>query len=97
MVDVVTRVKNRQGLDAQESARISHAASTFSSDIVCVANGRAVNGKDVMSVMALRARQDTPVRLLATGRDECVAVQVLSDVLCTSESGSTWNAPSYIQ
>lgn len=97
MVDVVIRVKNRQGLDAQESARFALAASAFSSDIVCVANGRAINGKDVMSVMSLRARQGTPVRLLATGPDECAALRVLSDALCASESRSTRNAPSHIQ
>ncbi|MEM5371225.1 HPr family phosphocarrier protein [Paraburkholderia azotifigens] len=97
MVDVLTGVENHRGLDAQEAARFALAASAFSSDIVCVANGRTVNGKDVMSVMSLRARRDTPVRILATGPDECAAVRILSDVLRASANRSTQDASSHIQ
>jgi phosphotransferase system HPr (HPr) family protein len=51
-----------------------------------VANGRSVNAKDVMSVMSLRARPGTPVRILATGPDEVAALEALSAILHTQES-----------
>jgi phosphocarrier protein HPr len=46
-----------------------------------MANGRSVNAKDVMSVMSLRARPGTRVRILATGPDELAAVEALSAIL----------------
>jgi phosphotransferase system HPr (HPr) family protein len=51
-----------------------------------MANGRSVNAKDVMSVMSLRARPDTLVRVLATGPDEIAALEALSAILRTQES-----------
>jgi phosphotransferase system HPr (HPr) family protein len=49
-------------------------------------NGRSVNAKDVMSVMSLRARPGTHVRILATGPDELAALKALSAILGTQES-----------
>jgi phosphocarrier protein HPr len=78
LADPLIRVAGRWGLNGHESARLAATASRFSSDIVCVANGRSVNGKDVMSVMSLRARQGAQVRILAAGPDEIAALQALS-------------------
>jgi phosphotransferase system HPr (HPr) family protein len=46
-----------------------------------MANGRSVNAKDVMSVMSLRVRRGTLVRILITGPDESAAMDALSAVL----------------
>ncbi|QCP49103.1 HPr family phosphocarrier protein [Trinickia violacea] len=70
MVDALIRVAARWGLDADGAAEFAVAAATFSSNVVCAANGRYVNGKDAMSVMSLRARRDTPVHTLVTGPDD---------------------------
>jgi phosphotransferase system HPr (HPr) family protein len=48
-----------------------------------MANDRSVNAKDVMSVISLRARAGTRVRLLAAGPDESLALEALSDILRT--------------
>ncbi len=61
-------------------------AARFASDIVCMANGRSVNAKDVMSVMSLRAKPGTLVRILATGPDEVVALEAISVILRAQES-----------
>jgi phosphocarrier protein HPr len=50
-----------------------------------LANGRSVNAKDVMSVMSLRAKPGTQVRVLATGPDEIAALEALSAILRTQE------------
>ena len=41
-----------------------------------------------MSVMSLRARRDTPVRILVAGPDERDALQTLSAILCASGRGA---------
>ncbi|HYS63643.1 MAG TPA: HPr family phosphocarrier protein [Paraburkholderia sp.] len=74
------------GLNGHGSARLAVSAARFASDIVCMANGRSVNAKDVMSVMSLRAKPGTQMRILAAGSDETAALEVLSAMLCTQES-----------
>ena len=88
MVDVLVPVNTHYGLDGQASAKFALTAAVFSSDIVCVANGRTVNDRDVMSLVSPRKQRRASVRVLATGPDELAAVRILSDVLCTSENGS---------
>jgi phosphotransferase system HPr (HPr) family protein len=51
-----------------------------------MANGRSVNAKDVMSVMSLRAKPGTHVRILATGLDEAAALEALSVILSMQEA-----------
>jgi phosphocarrier protein HPr len=86
LVEALIQVGGRWGLNGQESATLAVTAARFASDIVCMANGRSVNAKDVMSVMSLRARTGTPVRILATGPDEIAALEALSAIVRTQES-----------
>ena len=72
-------------MNGHGSARFAVSAAHFASDIVCMANGRSVNAKDVMSVMSLRARAGTLVRVLAAGPDERMALEALSDILRTPD------------
>ncbi|ABE35613.1 HPr family phosphocarrier protein [Paraburkholderia xenovorans] len=81
MVEASIQINGRWGLNGHESARLAVSAARFASDIVCMANGRSVNGKDVMSVMSLRVRRGTLVRILITGPDEIAALEALSAVL----------------
>jgi phosphocarrier protein HPr len=87
MVNEVTegliQVGGRWGLNGHRSAKV---AARFDSDIVCIANGRSVNAKDVMSVLSLRAKTGTRVRILATGPDEAEALEALAAVLIAPES-----------
>ncbi len=75
----------RWGLNGHGSARLAVSAARFASDIVCMANGRAVNVKDVMSVMSLRAKPGTQLRIFATGPDEALAIETLSAILRSQE------------
>ena len=83
MVEVSVQVGGHWGLNVHGSARLAVSAARFTSDIVCMANGRSVNAKDVMSVISLRARPGTLVRILAAGPDESMALEALSDLLRT--------------
>jgi phosphocarrier protein HPr len=90
MVNEVTekliQVGGRWGLNGHGSAKLAVVAARFDSDIVCIANGRSVNAKDVMSVLSLRAKAGTRVRILATGPDEAEALEALAAVLIAPES-----------
>lgn len=88
MVDALIRVTARWGVDETVAAEFAATAATFASDVICTANGRHVNGKDAMSVMSLRARRDTPVRILAAGPDERDALHALSAILSASKCGA---------
>ncbi|GAB6847867.1 HPr family phosphocarrier protein [Paraburkholderia sp. A1RI_3L] len=74
-------VDRRWGRPGYEPTTVACIASGFVSEIVCFANGRFVNGKDAMSVMSLRVRPGTEVRIVATGPDEAAAVQAVCEVL----------------
>lgn len=86
MVEASIQVSGRWGLNGHESARLAVGAARFASDIVCMANGRSVNAKDVMSVMSLRVKPGAHVRILAAGSDEIAALKALSAILGTEES-----------
>jgi phosphotransferase system HPr (HPr) family protein len=86
LVEALIQVGGRWGLNGHESGRLAVGAARFASDIVCMANGRSVNAKDVMSVMSLRVRPGTSVRILATGPDEIAVLEALSAILRTQES-----------
>ncbi|SAL88028.1 phosphocarrier protein [Caballeronia choica] len=85
MVDALIRVSGQWGLNGHGSARFAVCASRFESDIVCAANGRSVNAKDVMSVMSLRAKPGTQVHVMVAGPDEVAALGALSAILSTPE------------
>lgn len=88
MVDALIRLTARWGVDETVAAEFAATAATFASDVICTANGRHVNGKDATSVMSLRARRDTPVRILVAGHDERDALHALSAILGASRCGA---------
>ncbi|AJX35177.1 HPr family phosphocarrier protein [Burkholderia oklahomensis] len=63
---------------------LAGAAGRFQSDIVVVANGRRANAKDVMSVVALRAKCGTQMQILSSGPDEDDALDSLASLLTAS-------------
>jgi phosphocarrier protein HPr len=83
LVEVSVQIDGQWGSNGHGSTRLALSAARFASDIVCMANGRSVNAKDVMSVISLRARPGTCMRLLAAGPDESMALEALSDILQT--------------
>jgi phosphocarrier protein HPr len=86
LVEALIQVGGRSGLNGHGSARLAVTAARFVSDIVCIASGRSVDAKDVMSVMSLRAKQGTLVRILVKGPDEVAALEMLSAILRVQES-----------
>ncbi|CAK0770002.1 Phosphocarrier protein HPr [Gammaproteobacteria bacterium] len=68
---------NRLGLHARAAAKFVTLASGFESEITLVRNTQKVNGKSIMGVMMLAAGRGTQLELIASGRDEDLAVEKL--------------------
>lgn len=80
MPDQEITVINRLGLHARASAKLTHLASSFKSEIWLTRNGRRVNGKSIMGVMMLAAAQGASVKIEAYGVDELAALAALTQL-----------------
>jgi phosphocarrier protein len=75
MIKREIRVVNKLGLHARASAKLTQAASRFSSGVWITRNGRRVNGKSIMGVMMLAAGIGSTVEVETDGEDEAMAMQ----------------------
>lgn len=80
MVEKVVNVKNKLGIHARPAALLVQIASKFSSDIFLIKNGQRINGKSIMSVMALAAEYDSEITIGAIGEDEVQAVDKIAQL-----------------
>ena len=60
------------------SAKLTHLAGNYQSDVWLSRNGRRVNAKSIMGVMMLAAGQGTMVQLEADGADADQAIAALA-------------------
>ncbi len=70
-------ITNKLGIHARPAALLVKAAARFSSSITLIKNGQAVNGKSIMSVMALAAEPDSEITIQTEGADEQEALDEL--------------------
>ena len=78
MVEKVIHVQNKLGIHARPAALLVRTASKFSSDIFLLKDGQEINGKSIMSVMALAAEYGSELIIRAVGDDEDQAVDKIS-------------------
>ena len=71
-------VINKLGLHARASAKLTHLASSFESEVFLSRNGRRVNAKSIMGVMMLAAAKGATVTLETSGPDEQQAISAIS-------------------
>jgi len=71
------RIRNKLGLHARASAKLTQLASRFQSGIWIERNGRRVNAKSIMGVMMLAAGIGSNVELEVDGPDEGAAAEAL--------------------
>ncbi len=63
-------IKNKLGLHARASAKLSQLASQFPCEVWLSRNGRRVNGKSIMGVMMLAAAKGTTIAVETSGERE---------------------------
>ena len=72
---------NKLGLHARAAAKLIGVTSRFSSDITLDKDGRAVDGKSIMSVMMLAASQGTTLKVKVSGNDEESAIAAIEELI----------------
>ena len=77
MKEIETRVTNRLGLHARAAARFVQLAGGFESRITVATEGSRVDGKSILGLLTLAAREGTRLRLFAAGSDEAEALAAL--------------------
>lgn len=70
-------ITNKLGLHARASAKLSHLANTFQSEIFLIYNENKVNAKSLLGILTLAASVGTSITIEATGKDEKQAVSEL--------------------
>lgn len=70
-------IRNKLGLHARASAKLTKLAGEFESEVWLIRNGRRVNAKSIMGVMTLAASKNTVVELEISGPDEVQAMEAL--------------------
>jgi len=71
-------VKGENGLHARPAAKFVKKANGFNSTITLMVNDKQGNGKSMIGVLALNARNGSSLVIKATGPDAREAVDILS-------------------
>jgi phosphocarrier protein len=78
MIKRTVTITNKLGLHARASAKLTQAASSFTSAVWIARNGRRVNAKSIMGVMMLAAGLGSTVELETDGPDEAEALEAIA-------------------
>ncbi|HET7062466.1 MAG TPA: HPr family phosphocarrier protein [Nitrosospira sp.] len=70
-------IRNKLGLHARASAKLTNLAGQFKSEVWITRNSRRVNAKSIMGVMMLAASQGVTLAIETAGKDEIEAMEAL--------------------
>ncbi len=70
-------IKNKLGLHARASAKLSQLASQFPCEVWLARNGRRINAKSIMGVMMLAAAKGATVAIETNGDKEQEAMHAI--------------------
>lgn len=74
-------IKNKLGLHARASAKLTQLASQYPCEIWLARNGRRVNAKSIMGVMMLAAAKGTTINIETSGEREREAMDALQALI----------------
>ncbi|WAH39265.1 HPr family phosphocarrier protein [Alicyclobacillus dauci] len=83
VVEKQVTLKNGSGLHARPASQFVAEATKFSSDVFVEVNGKRVNAKSILGLLALGAPQGATVSIITEGPDEEQAL----DALCKLVDG----------
>ncbi len=75
MIRETIEIINKLGLHARASAKLSHLANSFTSDIYLIYNGDRVDAKSLLGILTLAASVGNKITIEANGKDEKKALK----------------------
>ncbi|NGQ95259.1 HPr family phosphocarrier protein [Brevibacillus sp. SYP-B805] len=82
-MEKVFTVKNPTGLHARPAAKLAQTANSYPCDIYLVKDGKQINAKSVMGLMALAAKQGEQLTVITSGEKEAEALEAVGAVIET--------------
>ncbi len=74
-------IKNKLGLHARASAKLSQLAGQYPCEIWLARNGRRINAKSIMGVMMLAAAKGTTISVETDGEKEQEAMSAIQALI----------------
>lgn len=74
-------IKNKLGLHARASAKLSQLASSYPCEVWLSRNGRKVNAKSIMGVMMLAASKGSTITIETSGEQEQDAMDAIQALI----------------
>ena len=81
MVKDTIVIENETGLHARPATEISKEAMKYKSDIKFVVNGKTLNAKSPLMIMAAGIKTKTEMEIICDGEDENEALESLKTVI----------------
>jgi len=81
MVEAKVVLKNPTGLHARPASIFVTEAGKFKSDIFIIKDGKQVNAKSILNILAMGAKKGDEIVLKVVGEDEDKALKHLVDLL----------------
>lgn len=81
MVKDTIVIENETGLHARPATEISKEAMKYKSDIKFIVNGKTVNAKSPLMIMAAGIKTKTEMEIICDGEDENEALESLKTVI----------------
>ncbi|CAA7600899.1 Phosphotransferase system, HPr histidine phosphorylation site [Acididesulfobacillus acetoxydans] len=78
-------IRNKTGLHARPASIFIKTANKFKCDIHLVKDGQEIDGKSIISLLTIGARQGSMIIITTNGTDEKVAMDELINVLNSLE------------
>lgn len=81
MITKIATIKNSVGLHARPAALFVRTCSKYRSDIFVEKDGKKVNAKSIMGIMALGVYPNEEIKIIVDGVDEEAAIKDIMDLI----------------
>lgn len=81
MLEMTLTIPNKLGLHVRAVSKFVHLAARFQSDVLIQIGTKQVNGKSLMNLLTLGAKQGDSVQLIINGLDEQEAMTAITQLI----------------
>lgn len=80
MVKGIVNLNNETGLHARPASELAKTACKYNSEIKLNVNGKVINAKSVLNIMAAGIKQNTEIEIICKGDDEEKAFEKVQEL-----------------